>query len=89
MTNETQFRIGATVLGVLATYSLYEFLFFAWLTATPLSGIELKRAQYHAGAWIAVCCASVLALVALGVRRHIRLKKERKMNSLADSPPHA
>ena len=44
----------------------YAFLFWAWVTATPLTPPQLARAQYNANVWFGLAALSVVvAVVAL------------------------
>ena len=53
------------VLSLLASlYCGHAFLFWAWLTATPLTPTRLAQAQYNANVWLSLTAASVLAAVA-------------------------
>jgi len=68
---------GLSVLGIL--YCGYAFLFWAWVTATPLTPTQLARAQYIANVWFGLAAlslaAAVLALVwaiRLGRRKRCR-----------------
>ena|ERR1700722_10287986 len=40
---------------------MYAFLFFAWLTATPLTPQQIARAQYDANVWLVLAGLSVAA----------------------------
>ena len=52
------------VLSLLATFFCgYAFLFWAWVTATPLTPAQLARAQYNAYVWAALAVASLVAAV--------------------------
>jgi hypothetical protein len=55
------------VLSVLAIlFCGYAFLFWAWVTATPLTPAQLARAQYNANVWLGLAALSlVVAIVAL------------------------
>jgi hypothetical protein len=64
-----------SVLGLL--FCLYSYLFWTWVTATPLSPAQLARAQYNGKVWLALGAVSfVLAIVSLVVV--IRSFKERR-----------
>jgi len=52
---------------VLTVYAGYEALFFAWLTATPLTADQLKRAQQHCYAWFAIGVLSAASTAILSV----------------------
>jgi hypothetical protein len=52
------------VLSVLAIFfCVYSFLFFAWLTATPLTPAQLARAQWDAYVWLALAGVSLVAAI--------------------------
>ena len=41
----------------------YAFLFWAWVTATPLTPAQLARAQYNAHVWLGLAALSLIAAV--------------------------
>jgi uncharacterized membrane protein len=52
------------VLSVLAIlFCGYAFLFWAWVTATPLTPAQLARAQYNAYVWFGLAALSLIASV--------------------------
>jgi hypothetical protein len=52
------------VLSVLAIFFCgYAFLFWAWVTATPLTPAQLSRAQYNAYVWFGLAALSLVAAV--------------------------
>jgi hypothetical protein len=69
---------------IAAGYSAYEFLFFAWVTATPVTAEQLKRAQYHAKIWFVIFCISLLlvaATIVLAIMASIKGKKRPTINA--------
>ena len=51
-------------LAVLATaYSAYAALFFAWVTATPLTPPQLAQAQFYAYVWSASAATSAVVAI--------------------------
>lgn len=53
------------VLSLFATlYCGYAFMFWAWLTATPLTPVRLAYAQYNAKVWLGLMAASFLGAAA-------------------------
>jgi hypothetical protein len=69
MKQKTLLSILCTVCGLLAAYAAYAYVYFAWLSATPLSESQLKRVQYDAKVWLGVLVFSVVAAFILGWRR--------------------
>ena len=53
---------GAVALGL---FSLYAVLYWAWVTATPLTESQLARAQYNATAWCWLLVGSAVAATVL------------------------
>jgi len=50
------------VLSLLAMlFCAYAFLFWAWVTATPLTPAQLARAQYNSNVWGGFAVASLVA----------------------------
>ncbi len=41
----------------------YAFVFWAWVTATPLIPAQLARAQYNANVWLGLAALSLVAAV--------------------------
>jgi hypothetical protein len=69
---------------IAAGYSAYEFLFFAWVTATPVTAEQLTRAQNHAKMWFLIFCISLLlaaAIVVLAIMASIKGKKRTTINA--------
>jgi ammonia channel protein AmtB len=54
----------------------YAFLFWAWVTATPLTPAQLARAQYNAYLWAGLAGASLVAAV-IALFGAIRLGRRR------------
>ena len=71
------FTISAIFGACLALIALYATVYFGWLTATPLSGPELNRAQYDCYAWFIIFVASSVGSVALVVFR-MRYRERRE-----------
>jgi ammonia channel protein AmtB len=52
------------VVSVLAVlFCSYTYLFWAWVTATPLTPPQLARAQYNAHVWLGLAAAAFVAAV--------------------------
>jgi hypothetical protein len=66
MKKKTVMSLFCTLCWLLAAYAAYAFLYFAWLTATPLSESQLKRAQYDAMVWLVVLVISLVSAPLLG-----------------------
>ena len=64
------------VLAVLSTlFCGYALVFWAWVTATPLTPAQLARAQYNAYVWFglaALSFATAVASLVWGLRRRRR-----------------
>jgi hypothetical protein len=60
MKKKTVITILCTLFLLLAAYAAYEYVFFAWLSATPLSENDLKRVQFHGVAWLTVLGISIV-----------------------------
>lgn len=76
------------VLSVLAIlFCAYAFLFWAWVTATPLTPAQLSRAQYNAYVWFGLAALSLVAAVVALVWA-IRLGR-RKVLTGADVVPRS
>jgi hypothetical protein len=56
-----KYWISLFVLILISGYAIYATLFFAWLTATPLSSKQLSRAQYDCYFWAVIFVISVLS----------------------------
>jgi hypothetical protein len=56
-------------------FTLYSSLYFAWLTATPLSAGQLARAQYDCYSWFAYFVISILLSIWIVVRM-VRLRRK-------------
>jgi hypothetical protein len=60
-------RVIAWIIFVLTVLSIlfcgYAFLFWAWVTATPLTPAQLARAQYNAHVWLGLAAVSLIAAV--------------------------
>lgn len=72
--------IAFVVLLVLVAYALYSYVFFAWLTATPLTAEQLKRAQYDGEVWLIVAGVGFVGIIALAIWR-IRLRRKHRNES--------
>ncbi|HEV8607395.1 MAG TPA: hypothetical protein VGQ99_18815 [Tepidisphaeraceae bacterium] len=71
-------QIAGLVLGVLFTlFSCYSYVFWGWVTATPLTPPQLKRAQFNAHAWLILTLLGVLISVWLIVMISRRKKESR------------
>ena len=57
MTKHLSIAVAATLAGA---YAGYEFILYAWLTATPSSSDTLPTLQRRAIAWGIVCLAAVI-----------------------------
>jgi hypothetical protein len=66
MKKKTVISILCTLFWLLAAYAAYAYVYFAWLSATPLSESQLKRVQYNATVWLAVLGLSIVAAPLLG-----------------------
>jgi hypothetical protein len=66
MTKKTVISILCTLSWLLAAYAAYAYVYFAWLSATPLTNSQLKRVQYDAKVWLGVLCVTIIAAPALG-----------------------
>jgi hypothetical protein len=42
------------------------YLFYAWLSATPLTENQLKTVQFRGVTWLVVLCLSIIAAPSLG-----------------------
>ena len=60
-------RIGLGAMLLLGLYSAYEVVFYAWLSATPLSPSDFERARYHYNGWLISLGFSVVAAVVLAL----------------------
>ena len=69
----------ALPIGALAGYSV---LYFAWLTATPLTAEGLRRAQYDVYCWFAIFALCILIILTYGVglisKRNKRTTQDRQ-----------
>lgn len=66
MKKKTVISILCTLFWLLAAYAAYVYVYFAWLSATPLSESQLKRVQYDAAVWLGVLGFSIVAAPLLG-----------------------
>jgi hypothetical protein len=66
MKKKTVISILCTLFWLLAAYAAYAYIYFAWLSATPLSESQLKRVQYDGAVWLAVLGFSIVAAPLLG-----------------------
>lgn len=66
MKKKTVISILCTLFWLLAAYAAYAYVYFAWLSATPLSESQLKRVQYNAAVWLGVLSFSIVAAPLLG-----------------------
>lgn len=66
MKKTTVISILCTVFWLLAAYAAYAYVYFAWLSATPLSESQLKRVQYDGMFWLTVLGVSIVIAPALG-----------------------
>jgi hypothetical protein len=71
----TKYKLSLLALILASGFALYSFLYFAWLTATPLSAGQLARAQYDCYCWFAFFVVGVLLSIFL-VLRMIRLRRK-------------
>jgi hypothetical protein len=78
-----RFIAAFAIFAIAAGYSAYAFLFFAWVTATPITPEQLKQAQHLASVWFFVFCASFLLAVVSVVLfiRAFRKRKKRTTNN--------
>jgi hypothetical protein len=70
----------------LAMYAIYAAAFFAWLTATPLSGAQLTRVQHDCYAWFLIFLAASTAsvvLIRLNIKR-CRIQRRQSAFPMAD-----
>ncbi len=51
-----------------ALFCLYATLYFAWLSATPLTEAQLHRVQYDCYVWFWVFVAAALLVIGLAAR---------------------
>src|SRR5215210_1721507 len=60
-------RAIAWIIFVLSVFAIlfcgYAFLYWGWLTATPLTPAQLARAQYNANVWLGLAALSLVAAV--------------------------
>jgi len=66
MKKKTVISILCTLFWLLAAYAAYAYVYFAWLSATPLIESQLKRVQYNAAVWLGVLSFSIVAAPLLG-----------------------
>ena len=66
MKKKTVISILCTLFWLLAAYAAYAYVYFAWLSATPLTESQLKRVQYDATVWLAVLGFSIVVAPLLG-----------------------
>ena len=62
----------------IGVYAGYTFLYFAWLTATPLTKEGLSRAQYDAYFWFAILAICFLIISSFVVAMVLRKNKKIK-----------
>jgi hypothetical protein len=70
-----KYKLSLLVLILVSVYALYMALFFAWLTATPLSASDLVRAQHHCYFWFWTFMVSTLADIYIVVQL-VRLRRK-------------
>ena len=64
----TKYRVVLSLACCGVLFCLYATLYFAWLTATPLTGAQLHRAQYDCYIWFAALVAFLLLAALAGAR---------------------
>jgi hypothetical protein len=63
---KTVISILCTLFWLLAAYAAYAYVYFGWLSATPLSEDQLRRVKYDAAVWLSVFGTSIVAALLLG-----------------------
>ncbi len=63
-----KYKIILVVLILVSLFALYSAVFFGWLTATPLSPVQLKRAEYDYYCWFSLFVISFLSGIAVTAR---------------------
>jgi TRAP-type C4-dicarboxylate transport system permease small subunit len=71
----TKYKLILLALILVSGFALYSSLYFAWLTATPLSAGQLARAQYDCYFWFALFVVAILLSIFVVVRI-IRLRRK-------------
>ncbi len=91
MSRTIKYIIGITASVLVMLYSAYATLYFGWVTATPLSPAQLKRAQFDCGAWLTmtvICFVTALILSVLFYRHYksTRMKLRQPNQALLPTP---
>jgi len=63
-----KYWFGLVLAFLFGTWSLYTTVFFAWLTATPLTQEQLHHAQSRANLWLSLFILSVIGFIVLAIR---------------------
>jgi hypothetical protein len=85
MTKHLSIAVAATLAGA---YAGHEFILYAWLTATPISGDTLPTLQRRAVAWGTVFLAAVIVgLINLIMWWHKR-RQNHQSNLSPSNDPH-
>ena len=71
----TKYKLSLLALILVSAFALYSSLYFAWLTATPLSTGQLARAQYDCYFWFALFVLALLLSIFVIVRM-VRLRRK-------------
>jgi hypothetical protein len=71
----TKYKLSLFVLILASGFELYASLYFAWLTAAPLSPGQLARAQYDCYCWFAFFVVSILLSIWIAVNM-VRLRRK-------------
>jgi len=71
----TKYKLSLFALILVSGFALYSSLYFAWLTATPISAGQLARAQYDCYSWFAFFVVSILSSIWIAVRM-VRLRRK-------------
>ena len=71
----TKYKLSLLALIPASGFALYSWLYFGWLTATPLSAGQLARAQYDCYFWFALFVVAVLLGIFVVVKM-IRLRRK-------------
>ncbi len=66
MKKKTVISILCTLCWLIAAWAAYMYMFYAWLSATPLTENQLKIVQFRGITWLVVLGLSILAAPALG-----------------------
>jgi hypothetical protein len=68
--------IALVLLTLAGCYCLYSACYFFWLSATPLSNEDLRRAQVHYEFWIGALVIVLMFFAGIAIRMFHRRKRD-------------